>query len=334
MKRTIQALAALMMTIAGCDCDGGGGFSYTYTDLRSIQLDILFVSESDGRQQVVAVADSNRDDIIGFSQIGNSTLDPTWHRDGRKLAYTNNELAYSDGTPFNCNIYIIDMDCLRVAPVTYSGYYRDTIGILHGTVNLRPDWHSLAQRITFISDRDSAVNIYIVRITDSLFGDTLPKRLTDPSDKIDAYSFPSFSPSGAQIVYTSKKTGSEEIWVMDTSGNNKTQLTNFGASICGRPRYSPTGDKILFYSNKASSGSDSLHIYTMDPNGTNVQQITTSGNNYDGAWTPDGQRIVFAKRTSSNKSYITVIGRDGTNETRWITGDSKAYYPIWRPQYP
>jgi Tol biopolymer transport system component len=217
---------------------------------------------------------------------------------------------------------------------TNSPYVIDSNGIHYGTLNMRPDWSHHTNEMVFISDRDSVFNIFKTTISDSLTGDTLPTVLTDVFDKIDVYCYPSFSPDGSKIVYTSKKSGNEEIWVMNSDGSNKTQLTDNNASINSRPRFSPSGDKISFFSSMWVDGNDSLQIYTMDPNGANLDTVTTSGNNSDPSWSPDGNEIVFAKRGGSSskpRSYIYIIGRNGQNSRKLIDGDSKAYYPAWRP---
>ena len=327
-------LPGLALFIDSCDSNGSSG---KYIDLSSNQVDVLFVSESSGMQQIAAVMDTTFDQVyeLGLNDA-NGALDPSWSRDGRKFVYTSISVSTQSGYPFHSNIYVFNMDSFRNAftPITYSAYEIDTNGIHHGTLNMRPDWSFETDQVVFISDRDSVFNVYKTAISDTLTGDTIPDALTDATDKIDVFCYPSFSPDGSKIVYTSKKNGNDEIWVMDSDGLNKTQLTHNGASINSRPRFSPSADRISFFSNMWVNGNDSLQIYTIDPNGTNIDTVTMSGNNYDPSWSPDGTEIVYAKRggtPSRPRSYIYVIGRNGTNERELISGDNKAYYPAWRP---
>lgn len=312
--------------------------STKYIDLTRTQVDVLFVSESSGGQQIYAVQDTTFAEVYGiYLDLNNGTLDPSWSWDGRKFAYTKIIVSRQNGFPFHSNIYIVNMDSINNAftPVTYSPYIIDTNNIHYGTLNMRPDWSWHTNKVVFISDRDSVFNIYITDISNTLFGDTLPTALTDASDKIDVFCYPAFSPDGSKILYTSKKSGNEEIWIMDNNGSNKTRLTFNGASINSRPRFSPTSDKISFFSNMWVNGNDSLQIYTMNPNGSNLDTVTMQGNNYDPSWSPDGTEIIFAKRggsLSKPRSYIYVIGRNGLNERGLISGNNKAYYPAWKPQ--
>ncbi|MCI0445525.1 hypothetical protein L0152_20215, partial [bacterium] len=242
------------------------------------------------------------------------------------------------GTPYHTNIYIRNMDqdtsgndSLYLIPVTFSPLVVDSNDIINdGTINMRPDWNSTVNQIAFISDRDSVFNIFVTNISPGIQADTIPVKLTDVADKISFFTQPAFSPNGSQIVYNSTASGKEEIWIMNANGTNKTQLTNTNAPITGRPRFSPSGDKVVFYSTMwYANGTDSLQIYTMNPDGSGLDTVTTSGNNYDPAWSPDGQKIIFAKRLSASRGRIYIMNRDGTNQQEFI-GNNQAYHPIWR----
>ena len=327
-------ILGMVFTMNSCNSNPA---TFNYIDLSKNQIDLLFVSESSGYQQIFAVQDTTFNEVYSIGLNDNSgTLDPSWSKDGRKFVYTDIIVSTQTGFPFHSNIYIVNMDSLSNAftPVTYSPYVIDSNGIHYGTLNMRPDWSLQTNQIVFISDRDSVFNIYTTAISDTLTGDSLPMAVTDITDKIDVFCYPSFSPNGSEIVYTSKKSGNEEIWKMNSDGSNKTQLTHNNASINSRPRFSPSGDRISFFSNKWVNGNDSLQIYTMDPNGANLDTVTSSGNNSDPAWSPDGNEIIYAKRsgsTSKPRSYIYIIGRNGLNERQLISGNNKAYYPTWRP---
>lgn len=335
--RMTLLLAIVAMFYSACD---GDKVTPLFIDLTQTQLDILFVSESEGQQQIYAVQDTVLGTVYNISKAygGWGILDPSWSADGRKFAYTDLIVVTSAYTPFHTNIYIRNMDMdssrydsLNLRRVTIDPYVLDSNGVAYGTLNLRPDWNSTVQKIVFISDRiNEKLNIFSIDITDSLTGDSnsiVP--LTAEEDKIGIYCYPSFSPNGSTIVYSSNKDGTEEIWKMNADGSNKTQLTFNNASINGRPRFSPDGNRISFYSTMWKNGIDSLHIFTMDVNGGNLDTVTSTGNNYDPAWSPDGTKLIYAKKTSSSKSYIYIINSDGSGETRLIS-DNRAYYPIWR----
>ena len=64
--------------------------------------------------------------------------------------------------------------------------------------------------------------------------------------------FPSFSPDGSKIAFTSNRDGSYEIYVMNADGSNQTRLTNDPADD-DDPSFSGDGSKIAFYSNRDGS---------------------------------------------------------------------------------
>jgi Tol biopolymer transport system component len=56
-----------------------------------------------------------------------------------------------------------------------------------------------------------------------------------------------YSPNNKKIVFHSEQTGSAEIVICDSSGQNQVQLTSFnGPRICSSPQCSPDGQLILF----------------------------------------------------------------------------------------
>lgn len=56
---------------------------------------------------------------------------------------------------------------------------------------------------------------------------------------------PQYSPDGSRIVFSSSRTGHEEIWVCNSDGSNPVQLTSLESSA-GTPRWFPDGRRIVF----------------------------------------------------------------------------------------
>jgi Tol biopolymer transport system component len=74
-------------------------------------------------------------------------------------------------------------------------------------------------------------------------------------------------------------------------------------------------------------------IYAMNPDGTRLTQVLRDG--YDGAWSPDGNRIVYLRDASlvdekSNEVGLYVVKADGS-DLRKLTGNPNHYAPSWSP---
>ncbi len=115
------------------------------------------------------------------------------------------------------------------------------------------------------------------------------------------------------------------------------RLTNTPLLANAQPVWSPDGARILFSSNRPDPDS-TVHLYVMDPDGSNVQQITDApGNEWDPAWSPDGSRIAFHAESTGIRdepfpSSLTLIDPDGSDRVDLITReDHYVGCPSWSP---
>lgn len=84
----------------------------------------------------------------------------------------------------------------------------------------------------------------------------------------------SYSPDGNLIIY-SVSNETSQIWVMDTDGSNKKQLTQAGSNKS--PFFSPDGNRLVFMSDRDNAGS--WEIYSMNPDGSDQQRLTNNSLN-------------------------------------------------------
>jgi len=97
--------------------------------------------------------------------------------------------------------------------------------------------------------------------------------------------FPSLSPDGKSVAYTSDQNGSFEIYVKQIApGGGELQLTNDGQQNFG-PSWSPDGQRIAYYSKKSGG------IWIVSALAGAARQLTETG--ASPAWSPDGSLIAF-----------------------------------------
>jgi Tol biopolymer transport system component len=134
---------------------------------------------------------------------------------------------------------------------------------------------------------------------------------------------PSYSPDGSRIAYEADADGNREIYVVGANGANRVRLTSHPARD-QMPAWSPDGKKIVFTSDREAP--PSFDLYLMNVDGTGVERLTSSGNNWAPQFSPDGTRIAFH---SNRDVYVLDLV---TRQLRRLTFDTQAgdgMYPTW-----
>lgn len=133
--------------------------------------------------------------------------------------------------------------------------------------------------------------------------------------------------SGGQ--YTWDFTPFMNIYQANLDGSELIALTH-GENYQAECAYSSDGQRIVF----ASNARGSMHVYTMNADGSNVQQVTYGLNCYDGGpfFSPNGQQIIFrSDRTQPHYLQIFVINSDGTEERQLTANQAVNWCPYWHP---
>ena len=84
-------------------------------------------------------------------------------------------------------------------------------------------------RLAFVSSSSGNLDIYVVSLVQ---GYPIVNVTNHPAQDLHF----SWSPSGSQLAFVSNRSGSEELWVVDSNGANATQLTSNGGSKHGTER--------------------------------------------------------------------------------------------------
>ena len=181
------------------------------------------------------------------------------------------------------------------------------------------------KKIVFTSDRSGDLELYIMDID----GKNV-KQLTSGLG-YDGGAF--FSPDSKKLVYRASrpKTPEEvaeykqllseglvaptnmEIYTCNVDGSEQKQLTHLGKANWA-PFYHPSGKKIIFSSNHASTKGYDFNLFMINLDGTGLEQITNISNfNAFPMFSPDGKKLVF----SSNRD------NGGTRDTNVFIADWK-----------
>ena len=155
------------------------------------------------------------------------------------------------------------------------------------------------------------------------------RQLTFGGQNAEAY----FSHDGTKLIFQSKRGRNEcdQIYTMDLDGQSVQMVsTGHGATTCSF--FSPNYPRVLFSSTHEAGNAcppkpdrsrgyvwalhPSYNIYTTNLDGGNLKRITYEGTyNAEGAYSPDGKKIVFTSHRENDLDIYT-MNSDGSNVNR------------------
>jgi TolB protein len=149
--------------------------------------------------------------------------------------------------------------------------------------------------------------------------------------------FPSFAPDGKRFVYRTAGPEGQGLRIMDLETKKLTTLTTEYDNF---PLWSPRGDLIAFV--RQIEGD--YEIFTIHPDGTSTKRLTFSpGNDAHGAWSPDGEWLLFSSSrmgfkdeaiyTGAPQPYgeLFVMRYDGTHVEQLTDNQWEDAGPAWQP---
>jgi TolB protein len=205
---------------------------------------------------------------------------------GRKLVYYNQQasmnaasdflpdsrhlLIYSTANGGFSQIYETDLDGADLHRITHSA-----------SLEVEPKVNpKTGQDMVFVSGRGGTPQVYRM----SIDGTDVSRLTTGEGDAVN----PAWNPDGQHIAFSWTRgfePGNFNIFVMDVASRDVVQLTH-GSGRNENPSWAPDGVHLVFSSKRGRN----TQLYTMLADGSQVQQLTTQGNNEKPVWSKSTQQ--------------------------------------------
>jgi Tol biopolymer transport system component len=118
-------------------------------------------------------------------------------------------------------------------------------------------------------------------------------------------SWPTASPDGRLVAFTSDRDGRARIWLRQMTSGDEVAVTE---GIDAVPRFSPDGTSLLFV-RRREDGSDLFRVAAVGGEAKRLVPDSVGGD-----WSPDGRRIAFIRGLSRTRWIVGVAASDGGEE--------------------
>jgi Tol biopolymer transport system component/DNA-binding winged helix-turn-helix (wHTH) protein len=216
-------------------------------------------------------ADGGEPEQLTFSGEGISNL--TWTPDGR-------EIVFSSRYGGKSNLLRIPFEGGTPQWLSESGNSAQY-----------PAFSLRGNRLAWVRNTDNT-DIFRITLNSKTEAKEQPANVI-PSTAIETS--PRYSPDGKRIAFVSNRSGSDEIWVSGSEGENPVRLTSFRGPLVGSPSWSPDGRQIVFDCRPEGNAD----IFTISSEGGQPRRLTSdAAEDIVPSWSIDGRWIYFTSNRS------------------------------------
>lgn len=272
---------------------------------------VVFVSERGGKQQVFR---SNIDGsgAVALTEPTHNAAYPSWCRTTDTGAASFNKIVYASDEHSGWQLYVMNADGTGKTRLTN----RDILD--YEGDDYSPCWNHDGTRICFVSTRLGAPQVY--RILSNGTGTAQVSSGGFPD--IDPAYGPPTAPS--KIAFSSKRTGSYDVFLCDDDGSNLQRVTQTGRD-CTSPAWYPSGSKVAFVSSENARKA----VFSINTNGTSIARVSFSASDDDNPEvSPSGDRMVHDTLRVGERTVLEV-GATGINLDRLTENGVESFDPCF-----
>ncbi len=255
---------------------------------------IVFVSGS-GQNRDLNIMDYDGNNIRKLTNHRSLLLSPNCSSDGTKIVFNSDKVWDQD-------LYVINLiPSVKETRLT-RGFRLDQSA----------EWSPDGNKIVYSSNGD----IFVANANGKGGANITGTRAIEVS--------PTWSPDGNRIAFVSDRSGSPQVYVMNSNGTNVKKISS--GSYNTDPSWSPNSSVSKIAYVRVEGGE--ANIFTVNPDGSDEQRLTwSSRRNENPSWSPDGHYIAFSSnRGGSNDIYIMYL--NGQNQRQLTKGGGKTF-PTW-----
>jgi serine/threonine protein kinase len=167
---------------------------------------IAFVSARSGNWEVYSMT-ADGGDVRNLTNNDNEDFTPSWSPDGGRIVFHSNRGG-------NFEIYAMDANGANVSQLTSNP-----------SSDFGATWSPDGGRIAFYSSRDGDSEIFVMNADGSNVMQLTSNSDNDSGNNSDDDVNPHWSPDGRRIVFSSRRDGNVEVYIMNSDGTGQRPLT-------------------------------------------------------------------------------------------------------------